>query len=95
MNNNQSKIGIGIVIISLSASTYALEPVHNAFINTSNSSFAYADDLFFKLPHSIKLLDSKNKIIEVGSDNDNVVEIPIVKQMRFKFGKPKMKVFDI
>jgi hypothetical protein len=108
MNNDnlyQNKIGIGIIVMSLSASTYTFELKHSIF-NTNNpvSIPNHVDENLFskQISPSIKLLDSKNEAKEISSDDNyfyyrehEVVEIPVVKKMRFKFNKPKIKVFEI
>ena len=107
MNNNElNKIGVGIVIMSLSASTYAsgLER-YNPFDNNLISIPTHIDENLFpkQISPSIKLLDSKNDAIAISSDEDeyycheeyDAIEIPIVKTVKVKFNKPIVKKFEI
>jgi hypothetical protein len=90
----QSKIGISIVVMSLSVYVYASESEYSKG-SANPSDTCINEDMFSKQSMNeeryplVKLLETKK-----NNYDDDVIEIPIVKRMRFKFGKPKIKIFE-
>jgi hypothetical protein len=96
----QSKIGISIVVMSLSISAYVSESEYGKN-NTNPSDTCINEDMFSKQPINeeryplVKLLENETSKEEIVNDYDEVVKIPIVKTVKVRFGKPRKKEFSI
>lgn len=92
MNYIASCIGIGITIAySSTYSSYNNFDTSSMFVNIENFAYSMPSRI---IEHNFNDIVFKNKkSIDNDNNEDDVIEIPVVKKMRFKFNKPTKMEF--